>query len=187
MFTPGPKWVCLWYEPLFIRRWCLHTRCFLVTSDPVGQRRETSQWYSIPTSSAKISRAGKRRGTQIAAMHSVGSAVRHCVSSVAQWVHTYPLLAGATTASPKPQRPTGGSQGRGRGWGTWVGAVVTQIGDATREMQGSCNCSRGGRGIQDVHSKPTFASDKCLYRAYGHRAKLETWAQSTLKLQNNSK
>lgn len=34
VFTPGPEWVCLWYEPQFIR-WCLHARCLLVTSDPL--------------------------------------------------------------------------------------------------------------------------------------------------------
>lgn len=39
VFTAGPEWVCLWYEPQFMRRWCLHIHCFLVTSDPTGRRR----------------------------------------------------------------------------------------------------------------------------------------------------
>lgn len=113
MFTPGPEWVCLWYKPQFIR-WWLHTCCFLVTSDPTGQRREISQRCNTSTSFTKIGGWVKKRDPNCCRTRYRlrSQTLRGLGCPVGAHV---PTAGRGTTASPKPQQPAADLASRGSG------------------------------------------------------------------------
>lgn len=118
-------------------------------------------------------------------MHSVGSAVRPWMALAVQQVHTYLLLARSTTAGPKSLQPVADLAlwGLGQSWG--LRDMRRSSGNMTRwHLKGVVTAEGVAEGSETSIANLPLLVIKCLSGAYGHGEKLDTWSQSTLKLQN---